>query len=263
MVFGGSTASMMWSIWVQGAPKWWFWERWWKIHVTGMVTLSRMWMLLSFQCIDFVSADGVDVVVPFLFEQMVFCGNGVAKDKETSLASAFWKQLLWSWPSGGHLHVFFSQNAKRIWKGRFGLTWAIKSFGACVARGFDAWQAWNDYPSTTLFPPSDGSIMWKATLRFVSGNCHKWKGKVPKVRGWHANILLAEKNTHYTLFLGGPSTSCEARKKLRKQNRTEKLNIQKPIDQWNLPMIRNELWEVINEKPAIVLHECRRVSSHP
>lgn len=45
-------------------------------------------MLLSFQCIDFVSADGVDVV-PFLFEQMAFCGNGVAKDKETSLASAF------------------------------------------------------------------------------------------------------------------------------------------------------------------------------
>lgn len=54
-----------------------------------MVTLSRMCMLLSFQCIDFVSADGVDVVVPFLFEQMAFCGNGVAKDKETSLASAF------------------------------------------------------------------------------------------------------------------------------------------------------------------------------
>ena len=37
----------------------------------------------------FVSADVVDVVVPFLFEQMAFCGNGVAKDKETSLASAF------------------------------------------------------------------------------------------------------------------------------------------------------------------------------
>ena len=37
---------------------------------------------------------------------------------------------------------FFSQNAKRIWKGRFGLTWATRSFGACVARCFLTNRFW-------------------------------------------------------------------------------------------------------------------------
>ena len=158
-----------------------------------------------------------------------------------------------SWRRMNDVSMYFSQNVNHNWKGRFGLTWAIKSFGACVARGFDAWQAWNDYPSTTLFPPSDGSIMRKATLRFVSGNCHKWKGKVPKARGWRANIFLTRRKTRSLVqteellrclvlgplfevsieimstlprmynapFLGGASKSCEATKKGQKTNQNK------------------------------------------